>query len=385
MAVNAPRGRARSTFIGSGSPDLRDRDRAERARARTVRPLGRGGRAAAWALSRLLGPRTAGLVAGRRRITVLAYHRIADLGDPGFRGDPAVVSATPEMFARQMDHVAREFDVIALDDLVAHVAGGAPLPPRPLLVTFDDGYRDNHEHALPVLRSRGLPAVVFLITGAIGTRRVMWWDELADMLERAPAGEHDLPPVGRRLLAGPASRAAARFELLAALKEVEDAALREGMRRLREALAVPAAEADPPLFMGWNEVAELTEAGISCQPHTHDHPLLTRVDRARAREEIVRSAAEVERRTGRPASAFAYPNGSHDPGVVRILAEAGIAVAFTMRPGPVRASDARAAPLEVPRVSLDARDTFDLFRLKVSGGLTGLLGARDAIRGRRSG
>lgn len=385
MAVNAARGRQRSRFIGSRGPDLRDRVRAGRARARTVRPLGRGGRAAAWSLSRVLGPRSAGLVAGRHRITVLAYHRIADLGDPAFRGDPGVVSAAPAMFARQMDHAAREFDVIALDDLVAHVAGGAPLPARPLLVTFDDGYRDNHEHALPVLRDRGLPAVVFLITGAIGTRRVMWWDELADMLERAPAGEHDLPPVGRRLLAGPASRAGARFELLAALKAVEDAALREGMDRLREAFGMPAAEADPPLFMGWEEVAELTAAGISCQPHTHEHPLLTRVDPERAREEVARSAAEVERRTGRGATAFAYPNGSYDPQVVRLLADAGIAVAFTMRLGPVRAPDARLAPLEVPRITVEARDSLDLFRLKVSGGFTGLVRARGALRRGRAG
>src|SRR5574340_1469426 len=91
-----------------------------------------------------------------RRLTVLAYHRVAEHADPAFDTYAPNVSATPALFRAQMEHVARRFDVIDLERLAAWLGGRGGLPGKPLLVTFDDGYRDNLEHAHPVLRELGL-------------------------------------------------------------------------------------------------------------------------------------------------------------------------------------------------------------------------------------
>ncbi len=316
---------------------------------------------------------------GRDRLTALVYHRIGDPAEPGMEFDPAVFSATPEMFDRQMRWVSANFNVIGIPDLLAHMDGGPRLPERPLLITFDDGYRDNHELAFPVLRGLNLPAVIFLATGAIGTDRVMWWDELRFLLLRTERTGADLPLVGPRSLHGAPSRTSARMELLAALKAVTDDERVAAMANLREVLGVGAPRPQTPLFMDWDAVAELVANRVECQPHTVDHPILIRVDGDRARREISESAAEIARRTGRPSVAFAYPNGDWSTDVMRAVGEAGMRLAFTMRLGPVRARDWQEAPLEIPRVPLDATDSWDMFRLKACGMVSTLLG----VTGRR--
>lgn len=326
-------------------------------------------RVAAMGLRSLSPPRLTDAVLGRDRLTVFAYHRIADRDADGFEFDPGVVSATPEMFERQMRHIAARFDVIALDDLLDHMANGQALPERPALITFDDGYRDNHDEALPVLRSLGLPAVVFLITGAIGTSRVMWWDELAYLLRNSEVSRAELPLVGWRSLEGDRQRAAVRLELLARLKEVPDQRRAAALEALRNVLAVAQPRLSKPLFMGWGEVQRMIAAGVDCQPHTVDHPLLTRIDSTRVEREISRSAAEVTARTGRPSRAFAYPNGDHNDAASNALRAAGVEIAFTMELGPCRPQVLQETPLLVPRIPLEARDSWDMFCLKTSGAL----------------
>ncbi|MFN8121236.1 MAG: polysaccharide deacetylase family protein [Thermoleophilia bacterium] len=326
-------------------------------------------------LAAVSGGRASDLLWGRDRLTVLVYHRIGDPSEPGMEFDPGVFSATPEMFARQMRWVASNFNVVSVDDLVAHLDGGPRLPDRPLLITFDDGYRDNHEVAFPVLRDLNLPAVIFLATGAIGTDRVMWWDELPYLLGRTGRTGAELPLVGPRALHDAAARLSARRELVAALKAVPDDARARAMGELRDVLGVAAPVPAQPLFMDWDAVAELVAGGVDCQPHTVDHPILIRVDGDRARREIRESAEAVRRRTGRPQVAFAYPNGDWSADTMAALTECGIRLGFTMRLGPCRASDWPAAPLEIPRVPLDATDSWDLFRLKATGAASSVLGA----------
>ena len=286
---------------------------------------------------------------------------MVDPSDPGFFGGEPVVSATPDDFERQMRYVAGRFPVIGLDDLLAFLHGRRPLPPRAVMVTFDDGYADNHAHALPVLRALGLPAVCFLITAAIGTDAVPWWDELAML---AP-GDGDGPPDDRAQ----------------ALKRMPDDERAKAVAELRRTRVPPTAPS-APLFMTWDQARELEAAGVSCQPHTHNHPILTRISADRMRDELARSKATVEERMGRSAVAFAYPNGGrddYDGAVLGALDAAGYEVAFTTLPGPVRPADARARRYEIPRVSMAWTDGFDAFRLKVHGILPGAARARSAL------
>jgi peptidoglycan/xylan/chitin deacetylase (PgdA/CDA1 family) len=106
----------------------------------------------------------------RPTLTILAYHNIAEAA-PDYPFDADIIDATPAQFRAELDLVSRHFSVIGLDQLLAARAGGS-LPPNPALITFDDGYKSNHDLVLPVLRQRGLPAVFFIATNFVDERRV---------------------------------------------------------------------------------------------------------------------------------------------------------------------------------------------------------------------
>lgn len=321
-------------------------------------------------LMALKAPRLLDAYWGAERLTVLAYHRIADPTAPGFKYDPPVVSATPEKFALQMAYIREHFNVVDLEAVNTFLHHGRSLPPRPLLITFDDGYLDNYTHAYPVLKRHGFPAVIFLLTSRMDNPLPAWWDECAHYFHHTQRQAATLPLIGERDLSSPALRRAAREALVRQLKRIPEAEKLAALRQTGEALQVDPPGPDPDLFMTWDHVRELVSAGIACQPHTVNHPILARVDEETQRCEIVGSCERIREETGQTISAFAYPNGGvgdYTATTMRLLQQAGIRTAFTLLAGPVRPQVARQHPLEIPRVYLGGRDTVERFVFKVMG------------------
>ena len=124
-------------------------------------------------------------------LVVLTYHRIAV---PGVGSDPyydPVISAMPEAFEAQLRFLATRFHILSLEallDLVADRSSSArslPTAGKPLaLITFDDGYRDNYQTALPILRRLGVPATFFIVTGFLDSAPLPWWDHVACVLKQ---------------------------------------------------------------------------------------------------------------------------------------------------------------------------------------------------------
>jgi GT2 family glycosyltransferase/peptidoglycan/xylan/chitin deacetylase (PgdA/CDA1 family) len=228
-------------------------------------------------LEYLRGRRAAG--APRRRtagVTVLAYHAVSDLS-----ADPilAQYGVEPETLAAQLDHLRRRgHSFIDLDGLLAGM-DGAPLPDRPALVTFDDAYDDLVPGAARVLSERGIPAVVFVVSGLVGASNE--WDQR----------------IG-----------ASRMRLL-------DTA---GLRKL-------------------------VEAGFEIGSHSITHPQLTKVDAAEASVEVGESAVQIESLGLPRPRAFAYPHGEWSEAIAATAAAAGYAAAFTIDPGRVGAGSPRFA------------------------------------------
>jgi peptidoglycan/xylan/chitin deacetylase (PgdA/CDA1 family) len=305
---------------------------------------------------------------GPNRLTVLAYHRIAEVG-PDFDHYLPNVSAAPDLFARQMDWVAQRFHVIDLAALRAFVEEGKTLPPRPLLITFDDGYLDNYQNAYPVLRAHGFPAVIFLITGKMDHPARPWWDECAYYFLHTPRQQATLPLIGPSDLSTPEQRTTAREALMRRLKTVPESEQQAALHALPDALGVSILP-EPPLFVSWDQVRELVANGIACQPHTETHPILTRIPPDEARRQIAGSRARIAAETGQDVSAFAYPNGTladYSRDTIQVLRETGYTLAFTLSPGPLRAGQVQRHPFEIPRVYLSRRDTLETFIMKVMG------------------
>lgn len=274
----------------------------------------------------------AGLLHRRRNrgvLTTVMFHRVLPAGDPRGAGANPVYTVTPEELDACLGLFRRLHAVIGLAELEAAVARGRDLPARPLLITFDDGWADNVEHALPVLRAHGTPAVVFVATGHIGRTEGFWQEEAFDAALTAAGGT----PAGAAAAVAALDRLApeARAERLAALP-----------RR-----ALPRRMADAA------ELAALERAGIAIGGHGHSHEPLTRVADAAAE---FRACRETLARLGlggdRPA--FSFPHGQASPDLIAAARAAGFGLCFTSAPVLTPLAEL-ASPAGIGRIEMDLR------------------------------
>jgi len=251
-----------------------------------------------------------------RSLRVLMYHKVNDR--PANR-----LSVPTSVFDEQMGHLREAgYEVVSLDAVLDHYTGGNALPPRAVLITFDDGYRDNLEHALPVLQRYGYPAVVFVPIGFVGERR-------------------PLPH--------------------------EEATARSG-------------ETNPTV--DWSEIAALERGGIRVESHGISHRPLADLELDEATREITISKLRLEEKLGRPVRAFSYVKGSeahYKPVHLSIVRQAGYDVAFSAVSG---ANGPDADPLQLRRYNVEPYPvrTFEL----VLSGACDLIAVKDTITGTRA-
>jgi peptidoglycan/xylan/chitin deacetylase (PgdA/CDA1 family) len=212
---------------------------------------------------------------------------------------------------RQVDEVVAHWTPIGLAEVLAAVRDGRPLPPDAVLLTFDDGRRSVLEDGLPVLRAAGVPAVLFVVAGLVGTDDPFWWDEVAHL--SAGGGTTDV-------VAG-----AGGGDLVNALKRVPDVDRRRALDDLRRSSA---AEPLRTRQLTVDELRELEAGGIAIGNHSLTHPILTQVDAGALRREVTESRAQLEQALGHPVTAFAYPSGAGDATVRAAVEAAGHELAF---------------------------------------------------------
>lgn len=265
---------------------------------------------------RLLGPmlRSNGVI-------VLTYHRIVR-GDQGLPGVPV------EHFTRHMQWVCDNCDPITPDRFVERALHPSRMRPA-VLVTFDDGYRDYHDLAWPVLERLSIPSLVFLATSFVDSGGMIWtdqvqWAALSTRRTRVrlpwSATLVDLPDANAREALGVAARAH--------LKTLPDAERRQSVDELIGELGPP-----PVLdrqMLNWDEVRR-TMGLTTFGGHTHTHPILSRLDPSHMELEIRTCRERIEGETGRAPTYFAYPNGrstDYTPETREILRRNGFTLAF---------------------------------------------------------
>lgn len=281
---------------------------------------------------------------------ILMFHHVRPARPDPFQPN-RLLEITPEHLDRTLTLVRRlGYDIVPLDEVPDRLRQGGG---RFVALTFDDGYRDNRDHALPILKAHDAPWTMFVTTDYASGEGRLWWLELEEVVRRA----------SELCLDGRVFPARTREEKQAAFAAAY-ADLRAGPEpRLRAVIGQWCDEAgiDRPalvrsLCLGWNELAALSsEAGLAIGAHTLTHPMLAKHDETTARREMVESRLEIERRLCREVRHLAYPVG--DPGSAgarefRMAQEAGYATAVTTRPGhlfPAHADHLTA----LPRVSVN--------------------------------
>jgi len=277
------------------------------------------------------------------RVSILIFHRVRPVVDDIFPDD-----MDEQRFDRIVSALAKGFSIMTLADAVARRARGV-LPRRALVITFDDGYADNAEIALPILKRHGVPATFFVSTGSLDGGR-MWNDTIIECLRRTQATELDLGYLGLGVVALGTVQAR-RQAILATLPKVKYLTLSqrtEALGRLLEAAGNPALPDD--LMMRSDQVLELHRAGMEIGGHTVHHPILTTCDVRQARDEIDGGRQRLRELTGGPVDTFAYPNGrpgiDYDRRHRDLVAELGFTAAVTTAAG---TPDASCDAFQLPR------------------------------------
>ena len=286
------------------------------------------------------GLASAGMDAWLGRVTrsiqwpwVVGYHLVVEDDEATAQVMPGL-AISARTLEQHLDWIGQRFRIVSLAELDSLAERGAPRGKPLAAVTFDDGYRGVYEHAFPMLKCKGIPAAVFVVTDLIGTSRLHSHDSLYLMLTQRqgrPAGEayrttramlQSLPPA-----------------------EVDRLARSEGER------------ADPRALqpMTWEMLSEMQEAGFTIGSHTKTHPILTRVGPSEVFLEASASRHALERRLRTRVEHFAYPDGQFDPAVVGAVAEAGYRFAYTT----CAHRDAAHASLTLPRTMLWERSALD--------------------------
>lgn len=283
------------------------------------------------------------LLGGRQSLVILMFHRVLAERDAMLPDEPDV-----DDFAARMNVLADVFNVLPLQEAYQLLRAGA-LPPRAACITFDDGYRNNLETALPVLQARGLPATVFVAPG-YADGRAMFNDVVIEAIRTAPC-ELDLADLdlGRHSLSDMPGRARAANEIIGKLKY-----LPQDTRSQRASVIAERAglETMPRLMMNATELRQLRDAGIEIGAHTVWHPILRQVSIDDARREIMSSKQQLEEVLSEKVRSFAYPNGKpgtdYGPEHVDLVQQAGFDVAVSTAWG---AATTASNPLELPRIA----------------------------------
>jgi len=300
-----------------------------------------------------------------KSLTVVNYHRIDDPNRKDFDSFKPNVSATADDFNRQMDYLAKWFNVISLKDIVEWLNGHKDLPAYAALITFDDGYLDNYTSAYPILRQHNFPALIFLTTQHIGTDAPFYWDMAAYCFYHTQ-NDHLTFPNGRvehwSSLEQLDHVSKNWIEFMKTLPQAEKEAY---VQQLPESLGVSIPKGFfQKLMMNWDQVREMQKDGIEFGAHTMHHPILTRITLKQVYEEVKGSKSRIEKELGEPVLSFAYPNGQSsdlNDQVEKIVADSGIRAAFTLLNGPSSLGEVKRNPLAIRRIFISHKHSLPLF------------------------
>lgn len=274
---------------------------------------------------------------GPGKVTVLAYHRISTPASPESRYlSPDLIDAYPDEFDSQMRWLATRYNVVSGWRVVEALRDKKPLPPRALVITFDDGYNCFLQTAVPTLRRYNLPATLFVATDYTSNpTKPFWWDTVYTALHQTREAEINIAPVGRLPLGTAEERQLAYETLVGAIERTPADQVVSLVEAISTACGV--APSTEKQRLDWNEITALSQsADITIGPHTRTHPILSRTTTQQMRDEIVGSWSDLQSRLENPLPLFAYPNGQAyaiNQANQETVKQAGLPAAFTMMAG----------------------------------------------------
>lgn len=264
---------------------------------------------------------------------ILAYHSINQI-----TLKPLEIEQEPVSFEQQIRYLKDHYKILSLSEFLEFKNNGGKYPSNSVLITLDDGYRDNYTNAYPVLRKYDVPAVFFLTVNPLETKEPLFFDVLRFAVIKTSRLILDLGDVGlsKYLLDKENEEATlmAIREITEYAKQLDGDSKAQLSKIIYTRLGFDVKEIkDAQSYLSWNEVNEMLKNGIEFGSHSMAHSRLTSLSFLECKEELVQSKKVIEERIGRRIRTLAYPfGGSKDyNGIVEKAAyEAGYECAFSL-------------------------------------------------------
>jgi peptidoglycan/xylan/chitin deacetylase (PgdA/CDA1 family) len=293
----------------------------------------------------------------QRKALVLMYHRIDEVAY-----DPFELAVSPANFEQQLATLRDKWNPVTLPDL-ARCVKNQYIVDRSVVLTFDDGYIDNLNVAIPLLERYKIPATFYITTNVVKKQEPFWWDELQAILLESPllpevftleiggepvtvtlAGESVLTPVldsqhrSWKLGEGepPTRRSQTQMELWRLIRPLVPAEQRAVIDKLRKLAGRPSGPNTPWLGMTPDQIRQIQKNPLfTIGAHTHNHPALADHGPEGQQAEVLQSKQYLEELIGQPVTHFSYPFGSHNETTLAIMEQENLETSVTTNEGTV--------------------------------------------------
>jgi peptidoglycan/xylan/chitin deacetylase (PgdA/CDA1 family) len=281
----------------------------------------------------------------KRMPLVVGYHRVVKDFDASKSLSISPMLTSTRTFEKHLDWIGLRYRFVSLDELAVRM-GNNKTTGKPLAaVTFDDGYRDVYQNAFPILKRKGIPAAVFVVTNLIGTDRLLVHDELhllllamlaqpcisrerrwRDLVAILGLTEHQSDRLTRRLVDANNPFQATR----ALLESAPVSALERFVDVLRDRFRFQESDLERFRMLDWDMLSEMIANCVTVGSHTRSHAMLAHESSQVIRDEVDGSRRKLEQQLGVPIRHFAYPDGKFNANVIQAVADAGYRTAFTI-------------------------------------------------------
>jgi peptidoglycan/xylan/chitin deacetylase (PgdA/CDA1 family) len=272
-------------------------------------------------------------------VAIIMYHSVMD--------DPAVGETTlggiihsTEVFRQQMEIVVRHFRAVSLDDVLLFLQGKKSLPPRSVVITFDDGYADNYQAAKNILTPLGIPAVFYVVVDSIDRQRLPWPGRLRYAFLTSAQREW-AEAAGRTWSLASTEQRLAGFERASEYcSKLAGAPQDQFVETIEQTLGTSPPRSAARMMLTWDEARSLARDGHTVGSHTLTHPNMAYLAEDVARLELQGAKTRMEQELSAPVLHFSYPCPALQPhwsdGTVQASREIGYQTAVTTNGGVVR-------------------------------------------------
>lgn len=263
---------------------------------------------------------------------VLMYHRILPANDPRFIVEEPGMLVTPETFDMHLREIKKYFEVVDLNEWVRKKQSGEPIPAKACVITFDDGWLDNYEFALPVLQRHQIPATLFAVAEKIGTNFQFWPNIIVWLLfnggtdalsKHSVLGQH----CPRQASVDRESAAAYILQL----KQLSDKAIFAALDEIETDTKLIGAM--PRALMNWDELNAMQASGlVTIGSHTCNHKRLThQLEATELHHEICQSKILLEQQLNKTINLFCFPNGDYNQAALDLVKSTYTAAVTTQK------------------------------------------------------